>query len=92
MTATPPETGGAAPGAAPALGAADALSLAAAPTFAIMALATGLLGGGVPDTMCPAPHHSWALTGMVPMYLLMAAFHAAPWLRLLPSRRGHVHG
>jgi len=32
------------------------LSLAAAPTFAIMALLTGVLGGGPPDVLCPAAH------------------------------------
>jgi hypothetical protein len=26
------------------------------------------------------------LTGMAPMYLLMAAFHLAPWLRLVGRR------
>jgi hypothetical protein len=25
---------------------------------------------------------------MVPMYLLMSAFHTAPWLKLISSRRG----
>ena len=35
-----------------AIGAADWLYLAAAPTFAIMALLTGVLGGGSPDTLC----------------------------------------
>ena len=36
------------------LGAADWLCLAAAPTFAIMALLTGVLGGGPPDMLCSA--------------------------------------
>jgi hypothetical protein len=61
---------------------ADWLSLAAAPTFAIMALLTGVLGGGAPDMLCSAMHAS-PLGGMVPMYLLMSAFHLAPWLRLI---------
>jgi hypothetical protein len=77
-------TGGAscdAEGAGIALGAAGWLSLAAAPTFAIMALLTGVLGGGSPDLICSAGHAA-ALTGMVPMYLLMSAFHLAPWLKL----------
>jgi hypothetical protein len=26
--------------------------------------------------------------GMVPMYLLMSAFHSAPWLKLISGRRG----
>jgi hypothetical protein len=28
------------------------------------------------------------LSGMVPMYLLMSAFHLAPWLKLIFSQRG----
>lgn len=70
-----------------ALGAADLLCLAAAPTFAIMALLTGVLGGGPPDMLCSAGHDASPLTGMVPMYLLMSAFHSAPWLKLVSSRR-----
>jgi len=68
-------------------GAADWLSLAAAPTFAIMALLTGLFGG-TPDALCAAMQGTSALSGMVPMYLLMSAFHAAPWVRLVSSRSG----
>ena len=69
-----------------AAGAADWLYLAAAPTFAIMALLTGVLGGGPADTLCSIAGGS-PLGGMMPMYLLMSAFHAAPWLRLLSQRR-----
>ena len=72
-------------GAAAALGAADWLCLAAAPTFAIMALLTGVLGGGQPDILCSAAHTS-PLTGMIPMYLLMSAFHLPPWLKLISGR------
>jgi hypothetical protein len=64
------------------LGAADCLSLAAAPTFAAMALLTALGGGGPLDMLCGTS----SLTGMIPMYLLMSAFHTAPWLRLISSR------
>jgi hypothetical protein len=65
------------------------LSLAAAPTFAIMALLTGIQDGGVPDVLCSAAHDASPLTGMVPMYLLMSAFHSAPWRRLISNwRRG----
>src|SRR5262249_31449696 len=60
---------------------ASVLSLAAAPTFAVMALLTGLSGGGA-DMLCSAMHAS-PLGGMMPMYLLMSAFHLAPWLRLI---------
>jgi hypothetical protein len=70
-----------------ALGAADWLCLAAAPTFAIMALLTGVLGGGSPDMLCSATQDASSLSGMVPMYLLMSAFHSVPWLKLVSSRR-----
>jgi hypothetical protein len=72
--------------AAAALGIATWLPLAATPTFAIMALMTGVLGGGPTDMLCSAGHGS-ALTGMVPMYMLMSAFHSSPWLKLISSRR-----
>ena len=72
-------------GNAPAMGAADWLHLAAAPTFAIMALLTGILGGGAPETLCSSAS---PLSGMVPMYLLMSAFHTPPWLKLITGRRG----
>ena len=76
-------------GHAPALGAAGWLGLAAAPTFAIMALLTGL-GGGPPDMLCSAAHEASPLSGMLPMYLLMSAFHSAPWLKLISSRRNTI--
>jgi hypothetical protein len=59
------------------------LSLAAAPTFAMMALLTKIHGGSVPDMLCSAALDASPLTGMVAMYLLMSAFHLGPWLRLL---------
>jgi hypothetical protein len=65
--------------------AANGLYLAAAPTFAIMALLTGVFGGGSPDALCSTASAS-PLGGMVPMYLLMSAFHLAPWLKLISSR------
>jgi hypothetical protein len=74
-------------GNAAALGAADWLCLAAAPTFAIMALLTGVFGGGPPDMLCSAAKDASPLSGMVPMYLLMSAFHSTPWLKLILSRR-----
>jgi hypothetical protein len=66
-----------------AMGPADWLYLAAAPTFAIMALLTAVLSGGSP--LCSAASVS-PLTGMVPMYLLMSAFHLPPWLKLISRR------
>ena len=74
-----------------AAGAIDFLSLAAAPTFALMALLTGALDVGPPDMLCSATHHASPLNGMVVMYLLMSAFHSAPWLKLISSRRNDAH-
>ena len=68
------------------LGAADWLSLAAAPTFTIMALLTAVLGGG-PLMLCSAAEHTSPLSGMIPMYLLMSAFHSPPWLTLISRLR-----
>jgi hypothetical protein len=60
------------------------LSLAAAPTFAVMALLTAIGGGGAPDIFCSgAGAGASPLGGMIPMYLLMSAFHSAPWLKLI---------
>ena len=47
--------------AAVALGAADWVCLAAAPTFAIMALLTGVLGGGPQDMFCSAAQDAFPL-------------------------------
>ena len=72
-------------GASVARVAADWLGLAAAPTFAAMALMTVCLGGGA-EPLCSASGHA-LMSGMVPMYLLMSAVHSAPWLRLIAGRR-----
>jgi hypothetical protein len=70
-----------------ALGVADWLCLAAAPTFAMMALLTGVVGGGAADMLCMAAHDASLLSGMVPMYLLMSTFHLTPWLKLVSQTR-----
>jgi hypothetical protein len=62
------------------------LSLTATPTFAVMALLSAVHGDGMPDMICSTTREGSLLTGMVPMYLLMSAFHLAPWLRLLSRR------
>jgi hypothetical protein len=77
-------------GDAAALGTAGWLGLAAAPTFAVMAVLSGLSGGA--DMMCPAAHGVSALSGMVPMYVLMSAFHSTRWLRLISRRRSVAAG
>lgn len=64
----------------------DWLGLAATPTFAVMALATGLLGGAPANPLCSLTHGS-VLGGMVPMYVLMSALHSPPWLKLILGRR-----
>lgn len=64
--------------------AAEGLSLAAAPTFATMALMTAVLGGSA-EPLCSA--HGSFMGGMAPMYLMMSAFHAGPWLRLVAGWR-----
>jgi hypothetical protein len=60
------------------------LGLAATPTFAVMAALTAVFGGSA-DMLCSAGH-GLSLGGMVPMYLLMSAFHSAAWLRLISGR------
>src|SRR5215472_3177866 len=73
-------------GDATALRATDWLCLGAAPTFAIMALLTCVFGGQT-DILCSATAPTSPLTGMIPMYLLMSAFHSSSWLKLMSSRR-----
>lgn len=65
-----------------ARGAAGWLGLAAAPTFALMAGITAL-SGGPSEMLCSTMHGGSSLNGMAMMYLLMSAFHAAPWLKLM---------
>jgi hypothetical protein len=70
-------------GAPVAGGAANLLCLAATPVFAAMALVTRDADmAGMPG-MIPSPLNSMAL-----MYLLMALFHASPWLTWIAQRRG----
>ena len=69
---------------ASAFRAAEWLSLAAAPTFAIMALLTGVPGAGAPAILCA--HDASPFSGMAAMYGLMSAFHLTPWLKLISGR------
>ena len=74
----------------PEVGADRWLALAAAPTFAIMAVMSAIQDIYTPGILCSAAAAS-PLTGMIPMYLLMSAFHSAPWLRLFVKRRRTTH-
>ena len=65
--------------------AADVLALAAAPTFAIMALLTGIVRSSRVE-MGGMTAHVTPISGMVMMYLLMSVFHAGAWLKLISSR------
>ena len=75
------------PGATP-LGIADWLCLAAAPTFALMALLACIQGGDA-AMLCMGDNAS-PLTSMAAMYLLMSAFHLAPWLRVMSGRQARA--
>jgi hypothetical protein len=68
-------------------GTAGWLGLAAAPTFAVMALVSAIHGNGSFDAFCSAMHGSSPLTGMAAMYALMSLFHAGPWLRRIGGVR-----
>ena len=81
---------GAIPESTGTLGVADWLCLAAAPTFALMALLTCVQGGDAGMMCMGAPLAGLPLTGMPAMYLLMSAFHLAPWLRVISSRQGRT--
>ncbi len=66
------------------------LGLAAAPTFTLMALWSALFSSQ-PDMLCMEMHGSSPMSAMTVMYLLMSAFHVAPWLRLISGRRNGSH-
>src|SRR5262249_44716693 len=60
------------------------LSLGGAPGFALVALWAGLFGQ--PDILCMSMH-TFSLHGVRLMYTLMSIFQAAPWMKLISSRR-----
>ena len=69
------------------LHAADGLCLAATPTFAVLALLTTVQDRGAAAAICSAAQDASPLSGMALMYLLMSAFHLAPWLKRMSNRR-----
>lgn len=64
------------------------LSFAAAPVFAVMALATWAFSPS--GMLCMSGQGASALGGMATMYLLMAFAHLAPWLGLIEHRRSRA--
>ncbi|MQT15190.1 hypothetical protein [Segnochrobactrum spirostomi] len=66
---------------------ADVLCLAAAPTFAIMAVLSVVRDGAMADPLCTAAYGAGPAGSMAAMYLLMSVFHAPVWLRWALARR-----
>jgi hypothetical protein len=62
------------------------LRFAASPSFMIMALLTAVFDKGAPSVLCSNTSGA-TLNGMAPMYVLMAAFHLGPWLKLISRRQ-----
>jgi hypothetical protein len=69
---------------------ADWVCLAATPTFAVLALLAAAPGSSHEMTGSTA-HGASPLSGMVLMYVLMSAFHTAPWLKLVSGRSRSKH-
>jgi hypothetical protein len=59
------------------------LCLAATPTFVTMAVLAAVGGADPQNVLCAAAQDASPLTSMGAMYVLMAAFQAAPWLKLI---------
>jgi hypothetical protein len=76
--------GGATRGDAAGTPAASLLSLAAAPTFVVMALWSGIATGPA-EMMCSSGGSALSPNGMALMYALMSVFHVSPWLTLLST-------
>jgi len=64
---------------------ANGLRLAAAPTFALMAVLNAMARDGRSDMICSAMPAGAPLGDMTIMYLLMCAFHLVPWIRRIGS-------
>ena len=64
----------------------DRAAASTAADWLCLAVIVGMLGGGA-EMQCSAMPDASPLSGMVPMYLLMSAFHSAPWLKLISRRR-----
>jgi hypothetical protein len=71
--------------------AASLLSLAAAPTFVVMALWSAIAGGPA-EMMCGSGGSTLSVNGMAAMYVLMSVFHVPPWLTLLSNCGATMEG
>jgi hypothetical protein len=65
-------------------GAAGRLSLAASPTFALMAWIAA--NDAPPMAFCAPGSSILPIDSMTAMYLLMSLFHLSPWLKLASGR------
>lgn len=70
---------------------ARALALAAAPTFAVMAVVSGVQEAHAGLLLCGPVSAGAPLSGMAVMYLLMSGFHLGPWLSLGSGPRASSH-
>ncbi|MFO1049783.1 MAG: hypothetical protein U1E52_18030 [Geminicoccaceae bacterium] len=73
-------------------GTAQSLSLAAAPTFAVMALFASNADHDSMGMICASGQAWSSVDGMSAMYLLMSAFHLPAWLRLVVGERNSLPG
>jgi hypothetical protein len=87
MAACSGRSGGAAGRNGAGFGPGEALAFAASPTFGLMALLAIVLPNGNPAEMLCSAGRLLPLDGMAVMYLLMSAFHLAPWLKLISRHR-----
>jgi hypothetical protein len=71
-----------------ARGAAGWLSLAASPTFALMAWAAA--NHAPPIALCSSGSSILPIDGMTTMYGLMSLFHLTPWLKFASASNGRA--
>ena len=65
------------------------LTLAASPSFAVMAVVSAAQGASPDAMLCGALQGASPMTGMTAMYVMMGVFHAGPWFGLVGSRFRH---
>ena len=65
------------------------LTLAASPSFALMAFVSAEQSAGPGAMICGVSLNASPFGSMTVRYVLMSVFHAAPWLKIVGSRFGH---